>query len=250
MFPPCNLQWLLTLESLFICSQIPKGRRSQASVRFLDSCVQHKQAEEEAANWDVSHPSHTKALEITPQEAFWETSKTTHTHIFDFLKNEFPRERAYMTVPAEHSNPSLATLSDNFAVWGWLQQDRAWIVDIYISLMEWYSQVLSLSSSKKYQKLRDSHRWKNAQIFQNMHITSTISVMYLKESRLFYKRNCGLPGRTESHCKISNRAKKHTSVKEKLGNKLIVIVITTSLSGVRKGHLFHTTIIYKTHSFD
>lgn len=50
-------------------SQIPKGRRSQAGVGFLDSCVQHKQAEEEAADWDVSHPSHTN-LEITLQEAF------------------------------------------------------------------------------------------------------------------------------------------------------------------------------------
>lgn len=61
-------------------------------------------------------------------------------------------------------------------------------------------------------------------------------------------RNFGLPGRTESHCRISNRAKKHISEKEKLGNKLIVTVITTSLSGVRKRHLFYATIIHKNHS--
>lgn len=154
---PCNLQRLLALESLFICSQIPKGRRSQASVRFLDSCMQHKEAEEETSNWDVSHPSHTKTSEITLQEAFWETSKTTHAHIslIDFLKNKFPKERAYMTMPAEHSDPSLATLPANFAEWGCLQQDRALIVDLYISLKEWNSRVFSLSSSAKYQKLRD-----------------------------------------------------------------------------------------------
>lgn len=103
----------------------------------------------------------------------------------DFLKNKFPKERSYVTMPAEHSNPSLATLPANFAEWGWLQQDRALTVDIYISLKEWNSRVFSLSSSAKYQKLRDSHRWKTPQIFQNMHVTSIISIMDLKESDYF-----------------------------------------------------------------
>lgn len=47
-------------------------------------------------------------------------------------------------------------------------------------------------------------------------------MMYLKESRLFNKRNCGVSGRTENHCKISNRGKKKR-VKEKLGNKLLLL---------------------------
>lgn len=228
----------------------PKGQEepSQCQIPWFLCAAQTSWG---GSSWLGCQPSFPhQNLRDNPAGILRDLQNNIHTSLMDFLKNKFPKERAYVTMPAEHSNPSLATLSDNSAVWGWLQQDRAQRVEIHISLKEWNSQVLSLSSSAKYQKLRDSHRWKTPQSFQNMHITRTISMMYLKESRLFYKRKCGLPGRTESHCRISNRARKHTSVKEKLGNKLTVIVITTSLSGVRKGHLFHTTITYKNHSFD
>lgn len=82
---PSNLQWLFTLESLLICSEIPKGRRSQASVGFLDSYVQHRPAEKEAANRYVSNPSHTKNLRQKAAGSFLRSPKHTRTHIFDGL---------------------------------------------------------------------------------------------------------------------------------------------------------------------